>query len=544
MVNIVKYIPLVLMSYSFIFAESYIDYKVKKGDTLYGIAFQNNMNVSDFLKINNIESPDKYNLKVGDILKVKAADEDTGDYTLVYDTESKTYALKKMSGEDKNSIEKALVTYTVKEGDTLYGIAFQNNMNVTEFLTINNIKNPDLYKLTVGEKFKVYEKDVPKKQEVKPVVNTSQNSDKSLKTYTVKNGDTLYGIAFENNMKVNEFLNLNNIKNPASYKLLVGEKLKIYESSDTKKEETKGVQVYTVKKGDTLSAIAKNNSMNLSDIYSLNNINSKYVLKVGDKIKVYSSSSQSSSKPVTPSYRSIETYKVKRGDTLSELAVSYNMDLIDLYSLNNIDSKYLLKEGDNLKVYALEKALVTYIVKQGDTLYSIARNYKMDLKDLLKLNNIDNLNTYVLKVGDKIKVVSQISSAKTENNPLPPSSFIWPYKGSVVLRYGVGDDKLANRGINISGNIGDNVIASDTGIVEYVGNIRGFGFAVIIKHKNGYNTAYAHLSDITVKLGDIVNKGDIIGHIGNTGFTDKNELYFKISYQGIPIDPLKLLPKG
>ncbi len=187
-----------------------------------------------------------------------------------------------------------------------------------------------------------------------------------------------------------------------------------------------------------------------------------------------------------------------------------------------------------------------YKVKSGDSLYSIARNNKMDLRDLMQLNNIKNAGEYKLYAGAtiKIKTIKMIPYSFNDDSMLPYSSFIWPYKGIIISGYGASSYNHANRGVNILGDVGDKVAASDDGIVEYADNIRGFGTVIILKHKNGYNTSYAHLSKVNVKLGDIVKKGEYIGNIGNTGMIDKSELYFKISYQGRSIDPIKLLPKG
>ena len=164
----------------------------------------------------------------------------------------------------------------------------------------------------------------------------------------------------------------------------------------------------------------------------------------------------------------------------------------------------------------------------------------------MRLNNIKNANEYKLFAGNslKVQVLKMIPYSFNDDSILPESSFIWPYKGIIISGYGVTSDKLANRGVNILGDVGDKVVAADDGIVEYADDIRGFGTVIILKHKNGYNTSYAHLSKANVKLGDVVSKGEYIGNIGDTGMINKSELYFKISYQGRAIDPAKLLPRG
>ncbi|WP_455145239.1 LysM peptidoglycan-binding domain-containing protein [Brachyspira pilosicoli] len=523
----------------------YIDYQVKDGDTVLGIAFSHGMSASEFCSVNNIEDFNKYQLRKGQILKVA----NTSNISKEEVTTDNIEKIEEIKEPINNYTE-----YKVKNGDTLYGIAFSHGMTANEFLKLNNIDDPNKYNLKVGETLKiknnndsnierVENKDV---EEIKENINTEKNN--NYIDYKVKNGDTLYGIAFENDMSVNEFLKINNISDPIAYKLKVGETLKIQSKIQNKVDSSRTTKIYKVKRGDTLGAIAINNSMSLDDLLKLNSLKRDYVLKIGDNIKVYDKISvKLDSNSIEKSdYIKIESYKVKSGDTLSEIAVAKKMDLVELYSLNGLSDNYVLKAGDVLKVYGerekVNKVVVSnYKVQKGDTLYSIARNNKMELKKLLEINNIKDASKYTLQIGANLK----IESIKTEyaDETIPDSSFQWPYRGIIVARYGVDTYKLANRGINILGNIGDKVSASDYGIVEYANDIRGFGKVVIIKHKNGFTTSYAHLSKISVKLGDIVNKGDYIGDIGDTGLVDKSELYFKISYRGRALDPIKLLPK-
>ena len=523
----------------------YIDYQVKDGDTVLGIAFSHGMSASEFCSVNNIEDFNKYQLRKGQILKVA----NTSNISKEEVTTDNIEKIEEIKEPINNYTE-----YKVKNGDTLYGIAFSHGMTANEFLKLNKIDDPNKYNLKVGETLKiknnndsnierVENKDV---EEIKENINTEKNN--NYIDYKVKNGDTLYGIAFENDMSVNEFLKINNISDPIAYKLKVGETLKIQSKIQNKVDSSRTTKIYKVKRGDTLGAIAINNSMSLDDLLKLNSLKRDYVLKIGDNIKVYDKISvKLDSNSIEKSdYIKIESYKVKSGDTLSEIAVAKKMDLVELYSLNGLSDNYVLKAGDVLKVYGerekVNKVVVSnYKVQKGDTLYSIARNNKMELKKLLEINNIKDASKYTLQIGANLKIESIKSEYADET--IPDSSFQWPYRGIIVARYGVDTYKLANRGINILGNIGDKVSASDYGIIEYANDIRGFGKVVIIKHKNGFTTSYAHLSKIAVKLGDIVNKGDYIGDIGDTGLVDKSELYFKISYRGRALDPIKLLPK-
>ena len=527
----------------------YIDYQVKDGDTILGIAFSHGMSASEFCAINNIEDFNKYQLNKGEILKVANAsnisrEEDNNNNN--NNTEEKV--------EIKEQIN--YIEYKVKNGDTLYGIAFSHGMSANEFLKLNKIDDANKYNLKIGETLKVKDnnnsniervenKDIEEIEKIKEDTNKDNNN---YIDYKVRNGDTLYGIAFENDMSVSEFLKLNNISNPLTYKLKVGEILKINSKIQNKVDASRTTKIYKVKRGDTLGAIAINNSMSLDELLKLNSFKRDYVLKIGDNIKVYDKISVKldSNSIEKADYIKIESYKVKSGDTLSEIALAKKMDLVELYSLNGLDNNYVLKVGDVLKVHGerekINKIVISnYKVKKGDTLYSIAKNNKMELKKLLEINNIKDANKYSLQIGANLKIETIKSEYADET--IPDSSFQWPYRGIIVARYGVDTYKLANRGINILGDIGDKVLAADYGIVEYANDIRGFGKVVIIKHKNGFTTSYAHLSKINVQLGDIVNKGDYIGNIGDTGLVDKSELYFKISYRGRALDPIKLLPK-
>lgn len=560
--NIFKIFLGLFISYS-LFGANYINYKVENGDSLYGIAFSHGMSASEFLKLNNIEDADKYNLKIGETLKVKEK-----EYSLVFDSVNKSYAF----DVDKS---KSYKNYKVKNGDTILGIAFSHGMSASEFCAINNIKDFNKYNLKVGETLKVANNNIEKVsfeenkknsdnsvnrnsiENIKKEINNQKTED-NFELYTVRSGDTLFGIAFDNDIPVSDFLRINNIEEPLKYKLKIGEKLKIYAKKNKNNtiDDKKIISVYKVKKGDTLLAIAANNSMSLNQLLELNGLNRNYLLKIGDNIKIYNkvnlnlnNNQNQPSNEVKREYRKIEDYKIKKGDTLSEIAVAKGMDLVEIYSLNGLNEKSIIKVDEIIKVYAEREKKTTlvnstYSVKKGDTLYSIARNHKMALADLLKLNDIKDLNNYTLQAGASLKV-QILKTIYTDFEDLPESSFIFPYRGSIVSKYGTDENNLANRGIIISGKAGDKIVASDYGIVEYSDNIRGFGKVIIIKHKNGYNTAYAYLSDIKVKAGDIVNKGDYIGNIGDSEIMgNKSRLYFKISYLGMSIDPLRLLPKG
>ena len=132
--------------------------------------------------------------------------------------------------------------------------------------------------------------------------------------------------------------------------------------------------------------------------------------------------------------------------------------------------------------------------------------------------------------------------------PVADSSvqFQWPVNGHVILNYGAIDGGERNDGINIAAAQGTPVRASASGTVSYCGNeLKGYGNLVLIKHDNGYITAYAHVDSFTVGRSDRVVAGQVIAYAGATGDVATPQLHFEIRGSNQrPVDPAALLPKS
>jgi len=127
--------------------------------------------------------------------------------------------------------------------------------------------------------------------------------------------------------------------------------------------------------------------------------------------------------------------------------------------------------------------------------------------------------------------------------PAPPiqstgSRFPWPVHGHVLASYGVAPDGTHNDGINIAASRGTPIKSVESGIVAYVGNeLRGYGNLVLIKHTNGWISAYAHCDDVLVRKGDPVYKGQTIAKVGATGGVAEPQLHFELRQGKRPVDP-------
>jgi murein DD-endopeptidase MepM/ murein hydrolase activator NlpD len=121
-------------------------------------------------------------------------------------------------------------------------------------------------------------------------------------------------------------------------------------------------------------------------------------------------------------------------------------------------------------------------------------------------------------------------------------TFRWPVRGKVITSYGAKTNGKANDGINLAVPEGTPVKAAEDGVVAYSGNeLKGYGNLVLVRHTNGYVTAYAHASELMVKRGDTIKRGQIIAKSGQSGEVGSPQLHFEIRKGSSPVDPLQFL---
>ena len=224
------------------------------------------------------------------------------------------------------------MTYTVKAGDTLYGISNQFGVSVTELAELNGIKGSNL---AIGKVLKI-----PTKEGSNP---------NNMFMYTVKSGDSLYSIAKKYNTTVNKIMELNYLKNTS---LKVGTILRIPETYTKEKDMIMPNYInYTVKNGDSLYKIATANNITVDTIIKDNSLTSN-VLQIGQnlKIRVPSSSNITIEECYGEDYiEPVSTYTVKKGDSLYSIAKKFNTTIDAIKKKNNLTSN-LLNIGTILKI--------------------------------------------------------------------------------------------------------------------------------------------------------------------------------------------------
>jgi murein DD-endopeptidase MepM/ murein hydrolase activator NlpD len=232
-----------------------------------------------------------------------------------------------------------------------------------------------------------------------------------------------------------------------------------------------------------------------------------------------------------------------------------------------------------------------HVVNKGDTLLSVARRNHVSAAELARANGIEP--TAKLRLGMKLTVPARAAASAPGAQPAvaaqpaatlaPPATriaavtadpqqkarlaqtttvedtatetpvkaaeatgalptFRWPVRGKVITSYGAKTNGKANDGINLAVPEGTPVKAAEDGVVAYSGNeLKGYGNLVLVRHSNGYVTAYAHASELLVKRGDTIKRGQIIAKSGQSGEVGSPQLHFEIRKGSSPVDPLQFL---
>ena len=253
------------------------------------------------------------------------------------------------------------------------------------------------------------------------------------------------------------------------------------------------------------------------------------------------------------------TYTVRRGDTLLRIAFDHGQNYRDLVAWNNLNDPDDIKVGQVLRVAPLERnggnngnnsANGTAIVTSPITMPGIDKPAPVPKKTAPRGDKKPYTES---TLADAEKEDSPGTNPKAVERPNPGTlaagstvtanddenlSWMWPSDGRIIATF----DEGKNKGIDIAGRLGQQVMAAGAGKVMYAGSgIRGYGNLVIVKHSNSLLSAYAHNRSIVVKEGQNVSKGQVIAEMGNSD-ADTVKLHFEIRQQGKPVDPSKFLP--
>ena len=329
-------------------------------------------------------------------------------------------------------------------------------------------------------------------------------------------------------------------------------------------------QIHTVKSGDTLTAIARKFGVSVSDLADDNKLKTDAPLKLGAKIKG----------PETTQ----KAYVAVSGDTLAGIAKRFNVSVKELAAENNLRATASVKKGqkvllpDGYKDKGPIRTTTTTVAKRPEPTPSQSSSTPSNTYARVDSSAPTAAtpstpsspqpyqpsgNSYsrpsapiaaqpVTPPPSSARPIIESSAAPTEAEIIASGKgkFAWPVRGEIISTFGVKGTGQRNDGLDIRAAQGTPVLSAADGEVAYAGNqVPTFGNLVLVKHADGWVTAYAHLSSINVKMRQAVRQGEQLGAVGATGGTNESKLHFEMRYaptvkdKAKPVDPALVLPR-
>jgi len=306
-----------------------------------------------------------------------------------------------------------------------------------------------------------------------------------------------------------------------------------------------GGTAVTVAPGETIDKIALRHGVPASVILQANGLTSASAVRPGQRLVIprynaTASASASAPRPATPMPRATaasSVHIVVPGETLSKISRRYGRSIPDIARANNIEPHATLKIGERIVIPATRTSSTAG--KNGQPL----ANQTPKVPPAAKQSGTEPSPQQASVVAPTNETPAPATGAVKATDATP--MFRWPVKGRVIAGFGPKPNGQQNDGINLAVPEDTPIKAAEDGVVAYAGNeLKGYGNLVLIRHPNGYVTAYAHAKELTVKRGDPVKRGQVIGKSGQTGNVDTPQLHFEVRKGPTPLDPMPLLSGG
>ncbi len=307
-----------------------------------------------------------------------------------------------------------------------------------------------------------------------------------------------------------------------------------------------GGTAVTAGQGDTAYTLAQRHKVPADVIVQSNNLSGPLAIKPGQRLvipkyyeaPIITGSVQQPRQAAAPVAGGPHVHTVAPGETLSKISRTYKVPLPSIAKANNIEPHTQVKIGDQLTIPGVRAQQAAKPATSGP----VAQQ------------------PVIAPPQQKVAAAAPVSTARSitpaTDNPAPPETkpvttaatmptFRWPVRGRVINGFGPKTAGAQNDGINVAVPEGTPVKAADDGVVAYAGNeLKSYGNLVLIRHSNGYVTAYAHASEIMVKRDEPIKRGQVIAKSGQTGNVTAPQLHFEIRKGSSPVDPMPYLDKG
>jgi murein DD-endopeptidase MepM/ murein hydrolase activator NlpD len=332
-----------------------------------------------------------------------------------------------------------------------------------------------------------------------------------------------------------------------------------------------GGTTITVQPGDTIDGLVRRFGVSASAIAEANNLPNGTALRVGQRLIIphaETTGSVASRRAVSnmPPQREVASgqqhvHVIAPGETLMKLSRQYHKSLSEIARANHIPPNTMVKVGDRIVipgVRASQTAMAAPRMQAPRTPALEVAHHHPKPEPAQKVASIPAakpVTTKPVAAAPSAPAATANMVTPAAHSPEPPKvkadvaaampSFRWPVRGRVITAFGPRPSGAQNDGINVSVPEGTPIRAAEDGVVAYAGNeLKTYGNLVLVRHANGYVTAYAHASEILVKRDDPVKRGQIIAKVGQTGSVTTPQLHFEIRKGSTPVDPAPFLDRG
>lgn len=315
-----------------------------------------------------------------------------------------------------------------------------------------------------------------------------------------------------------------------------------------------GGTAIVVKRGDTLERLSRTHRVPAAAILQANNLSTAAGIKPGQHLVIPKFSQTASAAVSAPAMRAPTpapvavapaathaaggAHIVGPGDTLSRISRLYHVPIGSLARANNIVASAPLKIGDRIVIPG--RTVASAPVPVQAPVVAAAKPPVVAPPQQKVAAAEPTQSARMLTPATDAPAAQEPVSATEATNSTP--GFRWPVRGRIIAGYGAKPNGQQNDGINLSVPEGTAIKAAEDGVVAYSGNeLKGYGNLVLVRHANGYVTAYAHASELLVKRGEKVRRGQTIAKSGQTGNVTSPQLHFEIRKGSSPVDPTQFL---
>ncbi len=335
--------------------------------------------------------------------------------------------------------------------------------------------------------------------------------------------------------------------------------------ADAKLEKGDAIRVV---RGDTLYGLSRQHGVSVAELMTVNGLDDS-MLKIGQTLYLPSGASElparsgdSPTRPVPPREVVADAepidvpatwngrYEMRSGDSLYKVARQYGVRTGDLQRYNAITDPRRLRPGTVLRVPGGTSAPQSQSASYGST-PSSGSGTPAIVNSRKRYAALSDGRTSDVKPVTKGVQTVRISPPKNQSMADTPvaggadNKLLWPVRGKLIAAFGARPDGTHNDGVNFAVPVGTEVMAAQDGVVAYAGSeLRSYGNLILVRHDNGWVTAYAHNDKLLVSRGDSIKRGQVIAKSGSTGQVGEPQVHFELRQSSKkPVDPIPYLEK-